>query len=217
MLRSPGQRSSPRQQAMKSANLDPEAPGPDPLLLFESWYAEASRVESAPADAFSLATADASGQPAVRVVLYKGLAGGKLRFVTNLGSRKARDLTDNPRAALAFYWPTLGRQVRMEGRVTPASEADSERYFAARDRESQLGAWASDQSRPIESRAVLDARLEEARQRFDGRAVERPRHWGMLELEPERVELWLGGAHRLHDRFLYERTPDGWRSQRLAP
>jgi pyridoxamine 5'-phosphate oxidase len=202
---------------MNFANFDSEAPGPDPLLLFESWYAEASRVEAGPADAFSLATVDASGQPAVRIVLYKGLVAGKLRFVTNLGSRKARDLTENPRAAIAFFWPKLGRQVRMEGRVTHASAADSERYFAGRDRESQLGAWASDQSRPIESRAALDTRLDQARKKFEGRAVERPPHWGMLELEPERVELWLGGAHRLHDRFLYERIEDGWRCARLAP
>jgi pyridoxamine 5'-phosphate oxidase len=202
---------------MNFANFDSEAPGPDPLVLFESWYEEATRVEAGPADAFSLATVGASGQPAVRIVLYKGLAGGKLRFVTNLGSRKARDLTENPQAAIAFFWPKLGRQVRMEGRVTHASVADSERYFAGRDRESQLGAWASDQSRPIESRAALDARLDEARRKYEGRPVERPPHWGMLELEPERVELWVGGAHRLHDRFLYERTPDGWRCERLAP
>jgi pyridoxamine 5'-phosphate oxidase len=202
---------------MKSALLDPEAPGSDPLSTFEAWYAEASALESGPADAFSLATADANGQPAVRIVLFKGLVAGKLRFVTNLGSRKATDLARNPRAAIAFFWPKLGRQVRMEGRVTHAPAAESDRYFAGRDRESQLGAWASDQSRPIESRAALDARLDEARRQFDGRAVTRPPHWGMLELEPERVELWLGGAHRLHDRFLYRRTADGWQSERLAP
>jgi pyridoxamine 5'-phosphate oxidase len=202
---------------MKSATLDSEAPGPDPLRLFESWYAEATAAEAGSADAFALATVDARGQPAVRIVLFKGLAAGKLRFVTNLGSRKARDLADNPRAAVVFFWPKLGRQVRMEGRVSEASPEESDRYFRGRDRESQLGAWASDQSRPIESRAALDARLDEARRRFEGRDVERPPHWGMLELSPERVELWLGGAHRLHDRFVYERTADGWRAQRLAP
>jgi pyridoxamine 5'-phosphate oxidase len=202
---------------MKSANLDPEAPGPDPLLLFESWYAEASRVESETADAFALATVDATGQPSVRIVLFKGLAAGKLRFVTNLGSRKAKDLEQNPRAAVVFFWPKLGRQVRMEGRAAEAAGAKSDAYFASRGRESQLGAWASDQSRPIESRAALEARFEAAQRRFDGRPVQRPPHWGMLELEPTRVELWLGGAHRLHDRFLYERTADGWRCERLSP
>lgn len=217
MLRSWGSPSSLLEQAMKSAMLDSEAPGPEPLLLFQSWYEEAARVEAGPADAFALATTDASGQPAVRIVLFKGLAAGKLRFVTNLDSRKAHDLAANPRAAVVFFWPKLGRQVRMEGRVVPASAAESDRYFAGRDRESQLGAWASDQSRPIDSRATLEGRLEEARKRFEGRDVERPPHWGMLELEPARVELWLGGAHRLHDRFSYERTADGWRIQRLSP
>jgi pyridoxamine 5'-phosphate oxidase len=197
--------------------LHPEAPGPDPLSLFQSWYDEATQAESGFADAFALATADASGQPAVRIVLFKGLAGGKLRFVTNLGSRKARDLAENARAAVVFFWPKLGRQVRMEGTVARAADAESDRYFAGRDRESQLGAWASEQSRPIESRAALEARLDAARKRFEGRAVERPPHWGMLELTPARVEVWLGGAHRLHDRFLYERAGDGWRSERLAP
>jgi pyridoxamine 5'-phosphate oxidase len=202
---------------MNSATLHPEAPGPDPLALFQAWYDEAARVEVGPADAFALATTDASGQPGVRIVLFKGLAEGKLRFVTNLESRKARDLRENTRAALVFFWPKLGRQVRMEGSVAPASAAESDLYFARRDRESQLGAWASDQSRPIDSRASLDARLAEARRRFEGRAVERPPHWGMLELTPARVELWLGGEHRLHDRFLYERTNTGWRAERLAP
>lgn len=202
---------------MNSAILDTEAPGTEPLTVFQAWYAEAVQLEEGPADAFALATVDASGQPGVRIVLYKGLAGGKLRFVTNLNSRKARDLEANPRAAIVFFWPKLGRQVRMEGRVTHATAADSDRYFAGRDRESQLGAWASDQSRPIESRAALDGRLGEARKRFEGQSVGRPPHWGMLELEPERVELWLGGANRLHDRFLYVRSADGWRSERLAP
>jgi pyridoxamine 5'-phosphate oxidase len=212
-----GERFFPPFTIMKSAILDTEAPGPDPLRLFESWYAEATSAEAGPADAFALATVDANGQPAVRIVLFKGLVAGKLRFVTNLGSRKAKDLAGNPRAAVVFYWPKLGRQVRMEGLVSQATPAESDRYFASRDRESQLGAWASDQSRPIESRAALDARLDASRRQFEGRAVERPPHWGMLELSPERVELWLGGEHRLHDRFVYERTADGWRPQRLAP
>jgi pyridoxamine 5'-phosphate oxidase len=202
---------------MNSATLHPEAPGPDPLVLFQTWYEEAVRVEAGSADAFALATTDARGQPGVRIVLFKGLADGKLRFVTNLESRKAKDLGENARAAVVFFWPKLGRQVRMEGTVKAAPAAESDRYFAGRDRDSQLGAWASDQSRPIDSRASLDARLAEARRRFEGRTVERPPHWGMLELTPARVELWLGGEHRLHDRFLYDRVADGWRCERLAP
>jgi len=195
----------------------PESPGENPLLLFERWYSEAQAAGTGHADAFALATADGQGRPAVRIVLYKGLEGGKLRLVTNLESRKARDLAENPRAALVFFWPTLMRQVRMEGRVETAPAAESDAYFATRDRASQLGAWASDQSRPLASRAELEAALDAARQRFEGRPVERPPHWGMLHFVPDQVELWLAGPHRLHDRFLYRRVADGWSSERLAP
>jgi pyridoxamine 5'-phosphate oxidase len=196
----------------------PEAPGTDPISLFQSWYSEALEVEPKTADAFALATVDAGGNPSVRVVLYKGLADGrKLRFVTNLESRKGRELSRNPRAALVFFWPTLMRQVRMEGRVDRASDDESDEYFASRDRASQLGAWASSQSRPLASRAELEQAFEAARVRFEGRAVERPPHWGMLYFVPDQVELWLSGAHRLHDRFLYRRTNEGWSSERLAP
>ncbi len=192
-------------------------PGPDPLVIFERWYADAERQKLDFFDAFSLATATRAGMPSVRTVLFKGLCQGRVRFVTNYESRKGRELTDNPHAAAVFFWPRLGRQVRFEGRVTRSSEADSDRYFASRDRESQLGAWASDQSRPIATRAELEARLEAVRARFAGGPVPRPPHWGLLELEPERVELWENGAHRLHDRFAYERRGDAWSVARLAP
>jgi pyridoxamine 5'-phosphate oxidase len=195
----------------------PEAPGSDPISLFQSWYSEALALEPKTADAFALATVDAAGQPSVRVVLYKGFSEGKLRFVTNLESRKARDLAANPRAALVFFWPALMRQVRMEGKVEKASPRESDEYFASRDRASQLGAWASAQSRPIASRAELEQAFEAAEQRFAGSAVERPPHWGMLDFLPDQVELWISGEHRLHDRFVYRRTAEGWRSERLAP
>jgi len=202
---------------MSDRTRHPEIPGDNPLLVFEGWYAEAQAVETGPADAFALATADGRGRPAVRVVLYKGLQGEKLRFVTNLASRKARDLAENPRAALVFFWPTLMRQVRMEGRIEEAPAEESDAYFASRDRSSQLGAWASHQSEPLGSRAELEAALDAAQKRFEGRPVERPPHWGMLHFVPDQVELWLAGPHRLHDRFLYRRTADGWSSERLAP
>jgi pyridoxamine 5'-phosphate oxidase len=154
----------------------------------------------------------------VRVVLYKGFEAGRLRFVTNLESRKARELAENPRAALVFFWPKLMRQVRMEGRVEQATAAESDAYFQSRDRMSQLGAWASAQSRPLASRRELDGAFEAAEQRFQGRAVDRPPHWGMLLFEPLEVELWLSGPHRLHDRFLYRRPASGaWTIERLAP
>jgi pyridoxamine 5'-phosphate oxidase len=190
----------------------------DPLAVFVEWF-QAAEARGLPfVDAFSLATATPDGRPSVRVVLYKGLsADGKLRFVTNLESRKGRELEQNPRAAAVFFWPGLERQVRIEGQVERAPAEESDRYFAGRDRESQLGAWASAQTRPIGSRADLEAALARERSRWEGRAVERPAHWGMLYLVPESVELWLGGAHRLHDRFLYERAAGAWRVTRLSP
>ena len=142
---------------------------------------------------------------------------GAVRLVTNYESRKGVELLHNPHAALMFFWPALERQVRMEGTVTRASADESDAYFAGRDRESQIGAWASQQSRPIASRAELEAALVRVRERFEGRPVERPPHWGVLHFVPERVELWCSGPHRLHDRFLYERDGAGWRVQRLMP
>lgn len=196
---------------------NPEALGPDPLAIFRAWYAEAAEKKLLAPDALALATATASGRPSVRMVLYKGFEGGRLCLVTNFESRKAQELAKNPWAAIAFYWPGLERQVRMEGRVERAPEALSDRYFAGRDRESQLGAWASSQSRPVTSRAELEAALVRERERWQGRAVERPPHWGMLLLEPARVELWVAGAHRLHDRFAYDASDAGWRITRLSP
>jgi pyridoxamine 5'-phosphate oxidase len=150
-------------------------------------------------------------------VLYKGMRDGALRFVTNYQSRKGEELAKNPHAALVFFWPALDRQVRMEGRVERASDEESDEYFASRNRESQLGAWASQQSRPIGSRAELAVAFERARVRFAGEPVARPPHWGILHFVPESVELWIGGAHRLHDRFLYQRDGSAWRVQRLMP
>jgi pyridoxamine 5'-phosphate oxidase len=189
----------------------------DPLAVFLGWYAEAERTLAPFVDAFALATADDEGRAAVRFVLFKGLHEGTLRFVTNFESRKARDLEKNPHAALAFFWPSLGRQVRMEGTVARAPDADSDRYFETRDREAQLGAWASAQSRPLENRAELETELERQKQRFADGVVPRPPHWGMLAFTPSVVEFWMTGAHRLHDRFRYERAEQGWKVERLAP
>ncbi len=202
---------------MESVEFSSESPGADPLAVFVEWQRTAvERGQSAP-DALSLATATPEGRPSVRIVLYKGMRHGALRLVTNYQSRKGRELVENPHAALCFFWPALDRQVRMEGRVERAPDAESDEYFAQRDRESQLGAWASQQSQPVASRGELVSALESARARFEGRAVERPPYWGMLHFVPERVELWCGGAHRLHDRFLYERVGAAWRVQRLMP
>jgi pyridoxamine 5'-phosphate oxidase len=192
-------------------------PGSDPLVVFEAWQRSAVERGLPAPDAFALATATTDGRPSVRTVLYKGLRNGAVRLVTNYESRKGVELSHNPYAALMFFWPALERQVRMEGKVERASAAESDEYFAGRDRESQLGAWASQQSRPLASRAALEAELTRVSERFQGRSVERPPHWGVLHFVPARVELWCGGAHRLHDRFLYERDGASWRVERLMP
>ena len=194
-----------------------DAPRRDPLELFLAWYEEAGKAGAPFADAFALATADASGRPAVRFVLFKGLVSGTLRFVTNFESRKAKDLAENPRASLAFFWPATGHQVRMEGTVARAPDVDSDRYFDKRDRVTQLGAWASAQSRPIATRADLEAELSRRDEEFRDAPVPRPPHWGMLAFTPTVVELWTSGEHRLHDRFRYERDGDGWTVERLSP
>jgi pyridoxamine 5'-phosphate oxidase len=194
-----------------------EAPGPDPLAVFAAWHREATEHGARMPDAFALATATLDGHPSVRIVLYKGLVDGALRLVTNYASRKGEEIARNPSAALVFYWPELDRQVRMEGRLERASARESDEYFANRDRQSQLGAWASAQSQPIATRAELAAAFERARTRFEGRPVERPPHWGVLCLVPSRVELWISRAHRLHDRFAYERSGESWHVTRLAP
>jgi pyridoxamine 5'-phosphate oxidase len=204
-------------RSVVAPNEHSDVPRRDPIAVFVAWYEEAEKAGAPFVDAFALATSDATGRPAVRYVLYKGIVDGTLRFVTNFESRKARDLEANPRAAIVFFWPATGRQVRMEGSVARASEADSDRYFAKRDRVTQLGAWASAQSRPIATRAELEAALLRLEREFAGAAVPRPPHWGMLAFTPTVVELWTSGEHRLHDRFRYERDGDVWLAERLSP
>jgi pyridoxamine 5'-phosphate oxidase len=189
---------------------------PDPFRSFATWYAVAEQADPQP-HAMGLATVDAQRRPSLRMVLFRGLAGGALRFYTNYTSRKARELSANPAAALLFHWPFLGRQVRIEGRVSPLPAADSDAYFATRDRESQLGAWASAQSTPLASREVLLEELERMRARFAGGPVPRPEHWGGYGLVPGRFEFWQNRPNRLHDRFRYTRQEPGWRVERLAP
>lgn len=197
--------------------MNQETLGPNPLVVFEAWYAEARALDPNFADAMTLATASLDGRPSARTVLFKGLFEERLHFVTNYESNKGRELAQNPRASLLFFWPGLNRQVRFEGLVDRASPAWSDQYFAARERASQIGAWASAQSQVIASREVLDARLAETEQRFAGKPVPRPPHWGGLRLLPERVEFWLGQTARLHDRFSYRRHSSGWDVSRLSP
>jgi pyridoxamine 5'-phosphate oxidase len=194
-----------------------ETLGPEPLSVFEAWFAEARLLDPRFADAMTLATASADGRPSARTVLYKGLNEGRVCFVSNYGSSKGRELAQNPRAALVFFWAGLNRQVRFEGRAEPAPAEWSDRYFAARARSSQIGAWASAQSESIASREVLEARIRQTEARFAGQPVPRPPFWGGYFLLPERVEFWLDQDARLHDRFSYQRAGAAWSVVRLSP
>ena len=189
----------------------------DPFSLFEDWFAEARLSEPNDPEAMALATADAEGRPSVRMVLLKGHDDRRFVFYTNLDSRKGGELADNPSAALLFHWKSLRRQVRIEGAVGPVATAEADAYFATRGRDSQLGAWASDQSRPLGSRAEFESRYEAMRARFEGGDVPRPPHWSGFRLMPARIEFWIDRAHRLHERRLFERAGDGWREGLLFP
>ncbi|HEX8484873.1 pyridoxamine 5'-phosphate oxidase [Sphingomonas sp.] len=189
----------------------------DPIALFDSWFAEAQACEPNDPNAMALATADARGRPSVRMVLLKGHGTDGFVFYTNRDSRKAGDLAVNAQAALLFHWKSLRRQVRIEGTVTHATDAESDAYFASRGRDSRLGAWASDQSRPLDLRATFEARFEEAKARFEGIDVPRPAHWGGYRVNPIAIEFWQDGAHRLHERRLFVRAGDAWTEGQLYP
>jgi len=189
----------------------------DPIARFSEWLAEAEVSEPNDANAMALATVDATGQPSVRMVLLKGLSAEGFVFYTNLESRKAGDLAVSPRAALLFHWKTLRRQVRIEGRVSGVSDAEADAYFATRPRESQVGAWASDQSRSLPDRATFEARIAEVAARFEGSAVTRPPHWSGYRMTPERIEFWSDVPGRLHHRELCERDGAGWQTGLLYP
>jgi pyridoxamine 5'-phosphate oxidase len=198
--------------------MDAELPlGPDPLAVFRAWYDDAVRAPDPFPEAMTLATATADGKPSARVVLYKGLSDGHPRFFTNYSSRKGRELASNPFAAVLFHWTSLARQVRIEGRVERLSAEESDAYFQSRERESQLGAWASPQSEAISGRSALEARYAELERRYEGTRVERPAHWGGYRIVAQSYEFWIGRAHRLHERVLYRITDTGWQTTPLAP
>jgi pyridoxamine 5'-phosphate oxidase len=188
----------------------------DPFELFAAWLAEAQASEPNDPNAMALATADAAGNPAVRMVLLKGHGPDGFVFYTNLESNKASDLRENGQAALLFHWKSLRRQIRVEGGVEPVSAEEADSYFATRGRDSQLGAWASDQSRPLESRAVFEARFEAARQQFEGKDVPRPPHWGGFRVVPLIIEFWRDRAHRLHERRVFLAQQGGGWSEGLV-
>ena len=195
--------------------LESDAPA-DPLVLFTTWYEAARPLAAGDPTAMTLATADTMGRPAARVVLLKEYGPDGFVFFTNYMSGKAADIEGNPRAALLFWWPPLGRQIRIEGNVERISPEESDTYFASRARLSQIGAWASEQSRVITERDVLDARVKEFDRKFPD-AVPRPPHWGGYRVSPLSMEFWQDRASRLHDRLRYIRENGRWRIERLNP
>jgi pyridoxamine 5'-phosphate oxidase len=190
---------------------------PDPIVQFRRWFDSARAAGHPEPEAMALATAPASGQPSVRFVLMRGFDERGVVFYTNDHSRKAGEIAENPLAAVAFRWKPVERQVRISGPVAPVDAVEADAYFATRERGSQLGAWASDQSAPLESRELLETRLAEYTERFAGVPVPRPAWWGGYRLTPTEFEFWQQGPSRLHDRFLYTRAATGWAIQRLNP
>jgi pyridoxamine 5'-phosphate oxidase len=188
-----------------------------PLTVFQSWLDEARAAEGPNAEAFAVATATPAGEPSVRIVLMKGFDERGIVFFTNYSSRKGLELEQNPRAALLFHWPALGRQVRVEGPVTRVDRAESEAYARSRPRESQLSALASPQSEPVPGREWLERRVEELDREHAGVELPVRDDWGGYRVEPQVWEFWQHRDNRLHDRHRYERTADGWLVERLAP
>ena len=189
----------------------------DPFALFESWFADAWASEPNDPDAMALATVGADGRPSSRMVLLKGHGPDGFVFYTNLDSRKGEELAAKPVAALLFHWKSLRRQVRIEGTVSAVSDGEADSYFASRGRDSRIGAWASDQSRPLESRDLFEARFDEVRDRFEGEDVPRPPRWSGYRVTPDRIEFWQDRAHRLHERRLFIRDGDDWDEGLLYP
>lgn len=189
----------------------------DPFQLFAEWLAEAKASEPNDADAMAFATADAGGRPSVRMVLLRRAGPDGFGFFTNLDSRKGRELAANPFGALCIHWKSLRRQVRAEGPVEQVSDAEADAYFAGRSRESRIGSWASDQSRPLESSEAFEARYQAMCDRFEGEDVPRPPRWSGFRLMPERIEFWSDRPHRLHERRLFTRNGNSWDEGLLYP
>jgi pyridoxamine 5'-phosphate oxidase len=208
---------SPDSKAIES-QVERELQAPDdPLSLFAAWIGEAERGEPNDPEAMALATVDGDGAPSLRMVLLKGFDRRGFVFYTNLESRKGRELAANPRAALLFHWKSLRRQVRIEGSVTPVSDAEADAYFASRPRAHCIGAWASRQSRPMRGRFELEKQVALTAAKFHIGAVPRPPFWSGFRLAPRVIEFWRGSAFRLHERLVYHRAEAGWTTERLFP
>ena len=194
-------------------------PAANPWILFSEWFALAEKSESNDPGAMALATVGPHGIPSVRVVLLKGYNEQGLVFYTNRESNKGEHLRRHPKAAICLHWKSIYRQIRAEGPVSLVSDAESDAYFASRPRESRIGAWVSQQSRPLDSRATLDRTLHEYEKKFEGKEVPRPPYWGGFRLVPLTIEFWMGGDFRLHDRIVYHRADEqaSWTRERLYP
>jgi len=189
----------------------------DPYTLFNEWFSLAEENEPSLATAVALASSTRDGLPSLRMVLLKGVDERGFVFYTNFESRKGSELTENPHAALCFHWKSLDKQVRVQGSVEPVSNAEADAYFASRDRSSQIGAWASKQSRPLNGRFELEAEVAKFAAKFHIGKVTRPAFWSGFRIKPVRIEFWSEGAFRLHERVEYERDDDGWTTRNLFP
>ncbi len=200
------------------AALDEATAGDDPLIFFGKWLAEAEAAQISEVNAMTLATVDAFSKPHARIVLLKGLDDQGFVFYTNYSSAKGAELDSHPFAALVFFWKELERQVRVEGAIIRASDAESDQYFNSRPEGSRLGAWASPQSQVIPTRDVLDDNYKKYQAKFDGTSIPRPEHWGGYKLIPASIEFWQGRSNRMHDRIAFKRTKVSvWEKNRLAP
>ena len=191
----------------------------DPFELFNQWYDDASKSEINDPNAMSLATVGENSMPSVRIVLLKSHNRNGFVFYTNLKSRKGTELSEHPHAAIAFHWKTIRRQVRIEGSTEPVTKNEADEYFQSRARISQIGAWASQQSQPLDSREQLLNAVKSLEKKYENVSIPRPPHWGGLRLRPTRIEFWHDGEFRLHDRFIFEKATntEGWKITRLNP
>lgn len=201
----------------RADSLDAESIREDPITQFREWFAEARTADTREANAMTLATANAAGEPSARIVLLKDIRDSGFVFYTNKSSRKGIELAENQACALVFWWPPLERQVRIEGNVRHVADDVADAYFSSRPRKSQLGAAASDQSTVLPDRAALEQRFAELDAKYADQPIPRPKEWGGYEVVPRRIEFWQGRESRMHDRIRFTRDGDGWKIERLAP